>query len=377
MIATLATGRYVNKDNADCVHDPVTKAKLVHHQRDLEALGDFILKYYERVVAAADMTSRVAIGELPFQWQTDFPFEWSGGWSKNQASETYERDLITVIPGRNRRRAVIMADHYDTAYMEDVYGYTHGGGGPRLAAAGADDNHSATAALMFGAPHFLRLAREGRLACDIWLVHLTGEEFPSDCMGARHLCQKIVEGGLRMRQRNGRWRDLSRAAVEGVYVLDMIGRTTSSTIATSSRFAPGPVGNRCGWPARPKRPPPPGTHGSRVERPRRSSRARTGTTQCRWPHHARGAQHPHLYAEIRPHYNPRSTLYNTDGQIFSDAGVPVVLFMENYDINRHGYHDTQDTLANIDLDYGAAVAAIAIESVARAATTAPHTGVVM
>jgi len=48
--------------------------------------------------------------------------------------------------------------------------------------------------------------------------------------------------------------------------------------------------------------------------------------------------------------------------------VPVVLFMENYDINRQGYHDTHDTLANIDLDYGAALSAIAIESVARAAS---------
>ena len=47
--------------------------------------------------------------------------------------------------------------------------------------------------------------------------------------------------------------------------------------------------------------------------------------------------------------------------------MPVVLFMENYDINREGYHDTHDTMANIDLDYGSAVAAIAIESVARAA----------
>jgi hypothetical protein len=81
------------------------------------------------------------------------------------------------------------------------------------------------------------------------------------------------------------------------------------------------------------------------------------------------ALHPHLYGEVRPPYDPRSTLYNTDGQIFSDAGVPVVLFMENYDINRAGYHDTHDTMANIDLDYGAAVAAIAIESVARAATS--------
>ena len=41
--------------------------------------------------------------------------------------------------------------------------------------------------------------------------------------------------------------------------------------------------------------------------------------------------------------------------------------MENYDINRDGYHDTHDTMENIDLDYGAAVAAIAIETVAQTA----------
>jgi uncharacterized membrane protein len=43
------------------------------------------------------------------------------------------------------------------------------------------------------------------------------------------------------------------------------------------------------------------------------------------------------------------------------------LVMENYDINRSGYHDTKDTLANIDLDYGAAVSAICIETIARVA----------
>ena len=80
---------------------------------------------------------------------------------------------------------------------------------------------------------------------------------------------------------------------------------------------------------------------------------------------------PGLDGQVRPVTDPRSTLYNTDGQIFSDAGVPVVLFMENYDINRNGYHDTHDTMANIDLDYGAAVAAIVIESVVRAAGATP------
>ena len=32
----------------------------------------------------------------------------------------------------------------------------------------------------------------------------------------------------------------------------------------------------------------------------------------------------------------------------ADAGIPVVLFMEDYDIDREGYHDSHDTLANID-----------------------------
>jgi hypothetical protein len=44
-----------------------------------------------------------------------------------------------------------------------------------------------------------------------------------------------------------------------------------------------------------------------------------------------------------------------------------VLFIENYDISRTGYHDTLDTMANIDLDYCAAMSAIAIERVADAA----------
>jgi hypothetical protein len=70
---------------------------------------------------------------------------------------------------------------------------------------------------------------------------------------------------------------------------------------------------------------------------------------------------------VRPAWEPRSTLYNTDGQIFSDVGVPVVLFMEDYDIARRGYHDSHDTMANIDLDYGSALATIVLESVARCA----------
>ena len=188
-IAALATGQFKNKDNADCVHDPQTRSRLTHYHRDLEALGDYLLAHYAKAVAAAGMSDRVLVGELPFHWRTDFQFSWAGGWKKNQDGEIFERDLVIVIPGKNRRRAVIMADHYDTAYMEDLYGYPGKGGGPRIAAAGADDNHSATAAMLLAAPIFLDLAKQGKLESDVRLVHLTGEEFPSDCMGARH-CAK-------------------------------------------------------------------------------------------------------------------------------------------------------------------------------------------
>jgi hypothetical protein len=374
-IFRLAAGRYVNKDNADCVLDRKTRARLAHHHRDLEALGDYLLGYYRRLAKTKQMSRHTLIGELPFYWRTDFDYHWSGGWSNNQEQVAYERDLMVVIPGRDRGRAVIMADHYDTAYMEDVYGYSHGGHGPRVAAAGADDNHSATAALMLGAELFMDLSRAGRLACDIWLVHLTGEEFPSDCLGARHLTQCLVEGTLKLKLADGKQRDLSRTRVQGLYVLDMVAHNNDRD-RDVFQICPGTSpeamwlayqaheANRAWnlssrqWNQRPSR--------RGLGRGQRSADGKTLPDT---------ALHPWLHGEVRPTYDPRSTLYNTDGQIFSDAGVPAVLFMENYDINRQGYHDTHDTMANIDLDYGSALSAIAIESVARAASGRPEDGI--
>src|SRR5262249_45194855 len=75
---------------------------------------------------------------------------------------------------------------------------------------------------MLGAPIFMELSKAGKLACDIWLIHLTGEEFPADCLGARQLSQWLVEGNLKMRLDDGKMRDLSRTRVQGLYVLDMI-----------------------------------------------------------------------------------------------------------------------------------------------------------
>ncbi len=369
-IRMLAAGEFINKCNADCIQDKLTQQTLRHHQRDLEALGDYLLSYYKRVISSQGMTGKVLTGELPFRWKTDFDFDWYGGWRDNRLGRTYERNLMVMIPGRDRRRAVVMADHYDTAYMEDVYDRSRGGTGARLAAAGADDNHSATAALMLAAPVFCRLSREGKLGCDVWLVHLTGEEFPSDCMGARDLASKLVERTLQFHVAGGRRRDLSRARIEGVYVLDMVAHNNDRD-RDIFQIAPGAGAGsarlsyhaHCAnetWNA-----------SAGIWNQRSSRRGRARGRRSRDGITIPGiALHPELHGEVRPHYDPRSTLYNTDGQIFSDAGIPVVLFMENYDINRKGYHDSHDTMENIDLDYGSALAAIATESVARAANEA-------
>ena len=227
-IHKLANGNYLNKDNADCVHDPATLARLSHRHRDLERLGDYLLSRHRQAIAAAEMEDKAVCGEIPFLWNTDFDFSAFGGWKNNQEGHTHERNLLVIIPGKNRNEAVIMADHYDTAYMEDIYDKSSGGVGARIAAAGADDNCSATATLLQAAPVFLKLSKEGLLERDIWLVHLTGEEFPSDCMGARHLAQALVEKTLQMRLNNGQMVDLSGVHVVGVYVMDMIGHNRDS-----------------------------------------------------------------------------------------------------------------------------------------------------
>jgi hypothetical protein len=369
-IAHLAEGEYLNKNSGDCVRDSVTEKRLAYPERDLDALAEYLLGYYRALAREAGNGAALLVGDTPFRWQTDFDYPWMGGWQDNQSGKTCERNLVTIIPGASRREAVIMADHYDTAYMEDVYGYRADpkSDGSRIAASGADDNHSATAALQLAAPILLELSRAGRLACDVWLVHLTGEEFPSDCLGARHLAQQLVQGTLQIRLQDGTFYDVSATRVRGIYVLDMIAHNNERH-RDLFKIAPGAspqslaLAQHAGDAARLWQQC--CTRWNETDERRALGRGR------RSPHGGavpRMARHLAPRGEIRLHEDPHSTLFNTDGQIFSDAGIPTVLFMEKYDINRHGYHDSEDTMANIDLDYGAAVAAIAIETVAQTAS---------
>jgi hypothetical protein len=370
-IAFLSAGDYVNKNNADPVRDPATQAVHPHDQRDLEPLGAYLLTYYTQLIESAGLAGKALVGELPFRWQTEFHYPWMGGWLHNREHRTHERDLVVVIPGRDRSRAVLMADHYDTAYMEDHYEKARGGTGARIAAPGADDNCSATAALMLGARPFLELSRADKLGCDVWLIHLTGEEYPAEGLGARHLCQCLVEGRLKIRLAGDRWHDLSDTAVKGLVVLDMVAHNVRAD-RDVFQMSPG-TSRESMWlayqahlAAEAWNESLPAWNG-RADR-RDAGRARRSRDRGRVPGPCR---HLYLDGEVRPSYDPRSTLFNTDGDEFSDAGLPTLLFMENYDINRVGYHDTHDTMGNIDLDYGSALAAITIEAVARMATEEP------
>jgi hypothetical protein len=365
-IALLAHGKYRNKCNADCVRDAPTRKALAVQRRELDLLARYLLKRHQQSLDEAAVEGAWA-GEHAFSWRTDFDFTWMGGWQRNQKKPGVERNLVVRIPGRDPTQAVIMADHYDTAYMHDHYYEAEGGTGARVAAAGADDNHSATAMLLLAAPVLLGLSKAGKLGCDVWLVHLTGEEFPSDCLGARHLASDLVQGTLRVKEAGRAAHDLSGVRVRGLFVSDMIAhnndrnkyvfQVSPAEGSAAARLARTAHEATSAWNALAKE--------RNRAAPRRGAKPfKRSDDPERVPD---VAPHAVLRDEVRPDWDPRSTLFNTDGQIFSDVGVPAVLFMEDYDINRKGYHDSYDTMGNIDLDYGAALSAVVVETVARAA----------
>src|SRR6266571_7623616 len=90
LIAALSTGAFRNKNNADSVLDPPTKALLDHAWRDLHALGDFLLTHHARAIAAAGMSHKALLGEMPFRWQSDFDLSWLGGYRGNQTGRLHE-----------------------------------------------------------------------------------------------------------------------------------------------------------------------------------------------------------------------------------------------------------------------------------------------
>ncbi len=361
-IAALSAN-YKAQNNADCV--PSNDRQCL--KNELPDVSLYLQRYYEKL--------GLAVHRMPFYWEMDYEVSWWGGWALNSPKRTLQdiandghHNLIVVIPGESHEEAVILADHYDTAYMGDVYDGSHSPAlrGHRHAAAGADDNHSATATLMAAA----QILSQVPLKRDVWLVHLTGEEYPADCLGARALSESLVLGRPVVGGKKN-------PKIVGLYVLDMIAHNTDRDHVAKGghsnstfQISPG-MGERSaklaelmhrvtvtwndlagkneneGWNLKYHRNP--------------------GWERVTGPGRPPQTLFPQFRGEIRLPWDLQSTLFNTDGQIFSDVGIPTVLMMENYDINRVGYHDTQDTLSNIDLDFGAGLSRIAIESVAQAA----------
>jgi hypothetical protein len=333
-----------NKNNADCAKLDASSSTDPHCSgNSLTVLAEYLKKYYE------DLNLPVFYHE--FNWETDFDFGWSG-------LEDKQRNVIAVIHGKDNRphkEVIILADHYDTAYEGDTYKDMPG---HRHAAHGADDNYSATSTLMLAAQYLKDLP----LKKDIWLVHLTGEEFPADCLGARMLVQDYLDRKNIIPN--------SKPRIAGVYVMDMIAHHRARDFNASDnapavfQISPGRNADnltRTAFLVTQKWNELVSLKSLNRKFSRKNTWKRSDKLKVELPKFLL------LEPEIRPYWHFNSSVYNTDAQIFSDARIPVVLFMENYDINRVGYHDTQDTIENIDLDYGRAISAIAIESAAQMA----------
>jgi hypothetical protein len=228
-----------------------------------------------------------------------------------------QSNLIALIAGQDENAApVVLADHIDSAVAEDTFNDS----GQRVTTPGANDNSTATATLLQAAK-ILRVAHPKR---PIWLVHLTGEEFPAVDLGARHFLSEILR---------------SKKDIYGVVITDFIG----SHQPGSRRFQISPT-------------------------------AVSGSE--RFAAMALDAAGDMFLGDVEAIYQARNKMRNsvfqTDLLEFEFRGFPGILFNADMDYSRPEtnnphYHQSTDVVANIDLDFSAKVSRIAIESALRMA----------
>lgn len=264
----------------------------------LEAVADFLIERYRAL--------GIPVGREPFIWRG-----------------IKQSNVVARIKGsapKTDNAPVVLVDHYDAAYAEDVFESTS----KRVSAPGADDDASGTAALLRAAA----VLAKSKPRQDIWLVHLTGEEYPGDDLGARKFLSRLLGRGRRF---------------SGFIVLDMIGHHTEGD--GLFQLNPG-------------------------RSPGSAALAATALAL------SSSTVEPWMRPVVRPPDDERSYLYNTDGQLISDAGYPVLLInehlnrLENYGRPGHhrpGYHRSDDTAAGVDFQYAAALAKLAIAAAWQAA----------
>lgn len=248
-------------------------------------------------------------------------------------------NLIAKIRGtlpEGENHPIWLADHIDTAFSEDTFEKT----GKRVSAPGADDNATATAALL-QAGRALKTKLGSPLLHDIWLVHLTGEEFPADDLGARALISEMLG------KQKSSLRELARARqMQGLLLMDMIGFHKPHDGIFQINAGEGFASERL----------------ARIAWLVMHAQSDAGLISVK-----KNA------AQIRLRFDQESYLYNTDGLIFSDQGFPVVLFNEHLNrwdgLMRKHYHDTTDVSTFVDDQYASAIAKIVIETAAQMSVT--------
>ncbi len=192
---------------------------------------------------------------------------------------------------------------------------------------GADDNGSAVALLLSAARILFGLSSSVR---PIWLVHITGEEFPGDDLGCRRILSTLLA---------------NRKDIFGLLVSDMIAWRNGSD----------PI--------------------FQINAGYLNSSLSLAACALNATDLQQSALSTPLTAAFRGRFSQYSYLYNTDGIIADSMGYPVILFNEHINrfenFERPYYHQSSDTVAHIDALYGSSISRVVIETAAQlAASTA-------
>jgi Zn-dependent M28 family amino/carboxypeptidase len=234
-----------------------------------------------------------------------------------------QANLIAIIPAGGTHKCnepVLFIDHIDTAFEADTFDNTS----QRQTTQGADDNVSGLLALLHSVAVLKETQKE---ACrDIWLVHVTGEEYPAASLGIVYFLQQLF---------------VEKQPIYTAVIVDMISHRVNRSDSII-QINPGDS--------------------------TKSMLLAELALNYVYPKIKSNLILKNLQPVIRRWEDPYSYLYNTDGVRFVQYGFTCILFNEhiNYQENfeRFGYHDTLDTVDLIDFEYGQTVSQYAIATVA-------------
>ena len=296
------------------------KKSSVQPDNHLEAMADYFEERYLKIGYKRDQIERIR-------------FVWRG---------IPQSIVVVKIPGSLQGKAnkpVLLADHYDTAFAEDIYKRT----GKRVTTPGADDNVTASAALLRAG----QVLKDSKPLHDIWLVHLPGEEYPADDLGIRYFIGKLLK---------------DKQDISGMYLMDMIGYHRKNV--RSFQINAGD------------------DHQSLIMSSISMAATKKVVADEAAAAMAEGRKPIKLKAYFRPRFDKKSYLYNTDGYVMTNNGLAVTFHNENlnrtslgtehpnYEANPN-YHKSSDIPDNVDFDYATMISKITILSALHQANEPP------